>query len=172
MAESETQSMIESRVVDRFPLNDQEILCRHLHKVAADRVADYQRELAAGVWWLGQCYEIPFMGKLVHNNNAVFLVAGTEYSALVETGIPWDTELLLRQVDEVIGTHGLLSGTATMDFGGRKAAGTAHVYDLDVRKELIDVARQWVSQVACRAHCGLAGVPRTRRRGSRPSRAP
>ena len=46
------------------------------------------RELAAGVWWLGQCYEIPFMGKLVHNNNAVFLVAGTEYSALVETGIP------------------------------------------------------------------------------------
>jgi OPA family glycerol-3-phosphate transporter-like MFS transporter len=25
----------------------------------------------------------------------------------------------------VIGTHGVLSGTATMDFGGRKAAGTA-----------------------------------------------
>jgi OPA family glycerol-3-phosphate transporter-like MFS transporter len=25
----------------------------------------------------------------------------------------------------VIGTHGLLSGTATMDFGGRKAAATA-----------------------------------------------
>ena len=30
-----TQSMLESRVVDRFPLNDQEILCRHLHHVAA-----------------------------------------------------------------------------------------------------------------------------------------
>ena len=25
--------MLESRVVDRFPLNDQEILCRHLHQV-------------------------------------------------------------------------------------------------------------------------------------------
>jgi MFS transporter, OPA family, glycerol-3-phosphate transporter len=25
----------------------------------------------------------------------------------------------------VIGSHGMLSGTATMDFGGRKAAGTA-----------------------------------------------
>jgi OPA family glycerol-3-phosphate transporter-like MFS transporter len=25
----------------------------------------------------------------------------------------------------VIGTHGVLSGTATMDFGGRKGAGTA-----------------------------------------------
>jgi len=37
-----TQSMLESRVVDRFPLNDQEILLRHLHKTAADYVAAYQ----------------------------------------------------------------------------------------------------------------------------------
>ena len=28
-----TQTMLESRVVERFPLNDQEVLCRHLHKV-------------------------------------------------------------------------------------------------------------------------------------------
>jgi hypothetical protein len=42
-----TQIMLESRVVTAFPLNDQEILCRHLHKVAADWVADYQREHAA-----------------------------------------------------------------------------------------------------------------------------
>ena len=41
-----TQMMLESRVVTAFPLNDQEILCRHLHKVAADWVDDYQRELA------------------------------------------------------------------------------------------------------------------------------
>ena len=41
-----TQLMLESRVVTAFPLNDQEILCRHLHKVAADWVADYQRERA------------------------------------------------------------------------------------------------------------------------------
>ena len=38
--------MLESRVVTAFPLNDQEILCRHLHKVAADWVADYTRERA------------------------------------------------------------------------------------------------------------------------------
>jgi Rieske 2Fe-2S family protein len=38
-----TQSMLESRVVDRFPLNDQEILCRHLHKVAQDWVEDYKK---------------------------------------------------------------------------------------------------------------------------------
>jgi phenylpropionate dioxygenase-like ring-hydroxylating dioxygenase large terminal subunit len=41
-----TQSMLESRVVDRFPLNDQEILCRHLHHVAAQWVEDYQKEHA------------------------------------------------------------------------------------------------------------------------------
>ncbi len=39
-----TQLMLESRVVTSFPLNDQEVLCRHLHKVAADWVEDYTRE--------------------------------------------------------------------------------------------------------------------------------
>ncbi len=43
-----TQTMLESRVVTAFPLNDQEILCRHLHKVAADWVGDYKRQ-GAGV---------------------------------------------------------------------------------------------------------------------------
>ncbi len=28
-----TQTMLESRVLERFPLNDQEVLCRHLHEV-------------------------------------------------------------------------------------------------------------------------------------------
>jgi glycine betaine catabolism A len=38
-----TQSMLESRAVDRFLLNDQEVLCRHLHKEVADWVEEYQR---------------------------------------------------------------------------------------------------------------------------------
>jgi glycine betaine catabolism A len=38
-----TQSMIESRTVDRFPLGDQEVLCRHLHWETAKWVDDYQR---------------------------------------------------------------------------------------------------------------------------------
>ncbi len=37
-----TQTMISSRVVTEFPLNDQEILLRHLHKVARDRVKEYR----------------------------------------------------------------------------------------------------------------------------------
>ena len=41
-----TQMMLESRVVSAFPLNDQEILCRHLHKVAGDWVGDYVNKRA------------------------------------------------------------------------------------------------------------------------------
>ena len=39
-----TQTMLESRVIDQFPLNDQEILLRHLHTTARAYVADYQRQ--------------------------------------------------------------------------------------------------------------------------------
>ena len=37
-----TQSMLETRWVDRFPLNDQEVLCRHLHKVVGDWVDEHE----------------------------------------------------------------------------------------------------------------------------------
>ncbi|WP_433152890.1 aromatic ring-hydroxylating oxygenase subunit alpha [Actinomadura nitritigenes] len=37
-----TQMMLETRYIDRFLLNDQEILCRHLHKVVGDWVDDFE----------------------------------------------------------------------------------------------------------------------------------
>ncbi|GAA3219718.1 RHO alpha subunit C-terminal catalytic domain-containing protein [Actinocorallia longicatena] len=37
-----TQKMLETRAVTRFPLNDQEILIRHLHKSAGDHVAAFE----------------------------------------------------------------------------------------------------------------------------------
>ena len=39
-----TQRMLESRAVTEFPLNDQEIMLRHLHQTAGDYVARYQQE--------------------------------------------------------------------------------------------------------------------------------
>ena len=36
-----TQTMLESRAVSQFPLGDQEILLRHLHKSATEYVADF-----------------------------------------------------------------------------------------------------------------------------------
>ena len=41
-----TQMMVESGYVDRFPLNDQEVLLRHLHKETADWVDDYKSKKA------------------------------------------------------------------------------------------------------------------------------
>jgi phenylpropionate dioxygenase-like ring-hydroxylating dioxygenase large terminal subunit len=38
-----TQTMLESQAVREFPLNDQEVLLRHLHKTARDYVADFER---------------------------------------------------------------------------------------------------------------------------------
>jgi hypothetical protein len=43
-----TQLGIESGVIDRFPLNDQEVLVRHLHKTVAQWVSDFQSELVRG----------------------------------------------------------------------------------------------------------------------------
>ena len=40
--------MLESCAVHRFPLNDQEVLIRHLHKVAADWVEDHQKRTSTG----------------------------------------------------------------------------------------------------------------------------
>ena len=39
-----TQMMLESQAVNSFPLNDQEILLRHLHKTAREYVASYETE--------------------------------------------------------------------------------------------------------------------------------
>jgi len=62
-------------------------------------------------------------------------VAGILYSALFLATIgmiftlhdnPWGLGIFVFIISiAVIGTHGMLSGTATMDFGGRKSAGTA-----------------------------------------------
>jgi len=42
-----TQAALEYGIVDEFPLGDQEILVRHLHKVIVDWVEAYQRENAS-----------------------------------------------------------------------------------------------------------------------------
>ncbi|MGO8864307.1 MAG: SRPBCC family protein [Acidimicrobiales bacterium] len=43
-----TQLGLEARVIDRWPLNDQEVLVRNFHQVVGDWVGEYQREYAGG----------------------------------------------------------------------------------------------------------------------------
>jgi Rieske 2Fe-2S family protein len=44
-----TQSMLETRAVTHFPLNDQEVLCRHLHMITAEWVAEHRRRVEVPV---------------------------------------------------------------------------------------------------------------------------
>jgi Rieske 2Fe-2S family protein len=44
-----TQMGLEARVIDRFPLNDQEVLVRNFHQVVGDWVSDYELEPMKGV---------------------------------------------------------------------------------------------------------------------------
>jgi flavorubredoxin len=65
------------------------------------------RELAPGLFWLGSCYPINFQGTVVHNNNAIFLIAGERHSALIETGVAWETQIVLDQVASVLERPGI-----------------------------------------------------------------
>ena len=43
-------------------------------------ISSLPRELAPGVFWLGDCLEQPFKGKIYHAYNAAFLVIGSKSS--------------------------------------------------------------------------------------------
>jgi flavorubredoxin len=60
------------------------------------------REIADGVFWLGDCLEQRANGKIYHTYNAAFLLVGTEASMLIETGHPKDFPLLDRQLKELL----------------------------------------------------------------------
>ena len=45
------------------------------------------REIAPGVFWIGDCLAQRHKGKIYHGYNAAFLVAGDTASILVETGL-------------------------------------------------------------------------------------
>ena len=67
-------------------------------------ISSLPRELAPGVFWLGDCLEQPFKGKIYHAYNAAFLVIGSKSSLLVETGHPKDFPLIEKQIKTVFGS--------------------------------------------------------------------
>ena len=60
------------------------------------------REIAPGVFWLGDCLEQQHQGKTYHSYNAAFLVVGGDASMLVETGHPKDFPEIERQMIELL----------------------------------------------------------------------
>src|ERR1700739_2742535 len=64
------------------------------------------REIAPGVFWIGDCLAQRHKGKVYHGYNAAFLVAGDDASILVETGHPKDFPVIERQMNELFGRRG------------------------------------------------------------------
>ena len=64
----------------------------------ADRMP---REIAPGVFWIGDCLLQRHKGKVYHGYNAAFLVAGDDASILVETGHPKDFPVIERHLAEL-----------------------------------------------------------------------
>jgi glyoxylase-like metal-dependent hydrolase (beta-lactamase superfamily II) len=59
------------------------------------------REIAPGVFWIGDCLAQRHKGKVYHGYNAAFLVAGANASVLVETGHPKDFPVIERHLAEL-----------------------------------------------------------------------
>ena len=60
------------------------------------------REIASGVFWLGDCLEQQYKGKTYHSYNAAFLLVGDEASMLVETGHPKDFPVIEQQMVDLL----------------------------------------------------------------------
>src|SRR5947209_4114367 len=59
------------------------------------------REIAPGVFWIGDCLAQRHKGKVYHGYNAAYLIAGERVSALVETGHPKDFPVIERPLAEL-----------------------------------------------------------------------
>lgn len=60
------------------------------------------REIAPDVYWLGDCLEQRYQGKIYHSYNSAFLIVGTEAAMLVETGHPKDFPVIERQMISIL----------------------------------------------------------------------
>lgn len=60
------------------------------------------REMFPGVYWLGECLEIPYFDKTFHNYNSAFLVAGSRHSLIVEAGHPRDFTTVHQQLESLL----------------------------------------------------------------------
>lgn len=60
------------------------------------------REIASGVFWLGDCLEQQYKGKTYHSYNAAFLMIGSEASMLIETGHPKDFPVIEQQMIDLL----------------------------------------------------------------------
>jgi flavorubredoxin len=73
--------------------------------VSATR-APLPRELAPGVFWIGDCLSMPWQGRVLHSYNSCYLVQGSRAAILIETGCAQQLPIITRQVDDLLARGG------------------------------------------------------------------
>lgn len=63
-------------------------------------------QLAPGIFWLGECAEVPYRGEMLHGGTWVYLVAGEQHTALIEAGFT-QAPVLMGQVESLLREHQL-----------------------------------------------------------------
>ena len=71
-----------------------------------DRPNPLPREIAPGIFWLGECLEQRSRGRVYHSYNAAYLVVGEHASLLVETGHPKDFLVIDHQIKGILSQPG------------------------------------------------------------------
>jgi flavorubredoxin len=64
------------------------------------------RELAPGIFWIGNCLSMPWQGRLLHSYNSCYLVQGDRASVLVETGCAQQLPITVIQLDALLARGG------------------------------------------------------------------
>ena len=72
------------------------------HQGTLNRPNPLPREVAPGIFWLGECLEQRQQGKIYHGCNASFLIVGDTASMLVETGHPKDFPITEAQLNTLL----------------------------------------------------------------------
>ncbi len=72
------------------------------HQGTLNRPNPLPREVARGIFWLGECLEQRQQGKIYHGCNASFLIVGETASMLVETGHPKDFPITEAQLNTLL----------------------------------------------------------------------
>jgi flavorubredoxin len=82
--------------------SEKNTLAQHVPGSTLKRKNPLPREIAPDVFWLGECLEQRYKGRIYHSYNAAFLVIGETASLLVETGHPKDFPHIERQMKELL----------------------------------------------------------------------
>jgi hypothetical protein len=69
--------------------------------------AGLPREIAPGIYWLGDCLEVEYRGEIIHGHASAYLLMGARETLLVDTGHPIHWQRVEHDLAQVLGSRGL-----------------------------------------------------------------